>query len=35
MSGDPNKSKVFHLANELIRSVQTLLTMLRNPKPGA
>jgi hypothetical protein len=35
MSRDPSKLKVFHLADELIRSVQKLLTVLRNPKPGA
>ncbi len=35
MSRDLSKLKVFHLADELIRSAQKLLTVLRHPKPGA
>jgi hypothetical protein len=34
MSRDPSNLKVFHLADELIRSMQERLTVLRNPKPG-
>jgi hypothetical protein len=35
MSGDLSKLKVVYLADELIRSVQKQLTVLRHPKPAA